>query len=188
MKRRLLELALVTASVVCLSKAGWTVYRYQYFQNQPLPKRFLLPASTSHANGDRGTYNTPILGQLSIPRLRVSAVMVEGDDDESLSLAAGHMKGTAPIGSKGNTIIAGHRDTVFWPLRNIKAGDSIVVSTDKQYVYTVEKTQIVDPSNTDALQDSQQEILTLITCYPFRHIGSSPKRFIVTAKLSHPQS
>lgn len=118
----------------------------------------------------------------------MSALMVEGDDDESLSLAAGHMKGTAPIGSKGNAVIAGHRDTVFWPLRNIKAGDSIVVSTDKRYIYTVEGTQIVAPDNTDTLQDSQRGVLTLVTCYPFRHIGPSPKRFVVTAKLVRAQS
>lgn len=152
MKRRLLELVLVTTGVVYLSKAGWDLHQYRRFQNQPLPNH-LRPASTLHKNGERGRPHDPVvLGQLSIPRLEMSAVMVEGDDDESLSLAAGHMKGTAPIGSKGNAVIAGHRDTVFWSLRKIKVGDSIVVSTDKRYIYTVEGTQIVAPDNTSTLR------------------------------------
>jgi len=181
-------LALVTTGIICLSKAGWNVYRYRHFQSQSFSKHLLVPASTSRQNEKRESHRPAILGQLSIPRLEMSALVVEGDDDESLGLAVGHMKGTALLGSSGNAIVAGHRDTVFWPLRKIKAGDLIVVSTDKRYVYTVEQTYIVDPDNTDVLQDSQRGILTLITCYPFRHIGPSPKRFIVTAKLVRAQS
>ncbi len=114
--------------------------------------------------------------------------MVEGDDESSLSVAAGHMKGTALLGSKGNAVVAGHRDTVFWPLRNIRRGDYIFISTSKQYVYSVEQIQIVNPIDTRALHDADTAILTLITCYPFRHVGPSPKRFVVIAKLLRVQT
>ncbi len=171
------------AGAVFLLKAGWSLYQYRRFQSQP-PASHVATWVFSPAKNPAGLLNDhSIIGQLRVPRLQISAVMVEGDDDESLNLAAGHMTGTALVGSRGNAVVAGHRDTVFWPLRNIKAGDSIVASTDKKYVYAVEKIQVVDPQDTAALQDTGRATLTLVTCYPFRHVGPSPKRFVVIAKL-----
>ena len=171
-----------------VSKAGWNIYQYRQFQNHLFSNRLPVEASAFHKNLQSAPGKHVAIGKLSVPRLQLSVAMVEGDSDESLSLAVGHMTGTAPVGSKGNAVVAGHRDTVFWPLRNIKVGDHIVVSTDKKYVYAVEQTQIVDPEDTRALQDAQNATLTMVTCYPFRHVGPSPKRFIVTAKLLRVQS
>lgn len=187
MKRRFIELLLVTAGISCLSKAGWNLYRYSQFQSQFVPNHIHAQEFTSKISPEAGSARRPTIGQLRIPRLGISVAMVEGDDEESLSLGAGHMPGTVSFGSNGNTIIAGHRDTVFWPLRQIRAGDTVIVSADKKYIYTVKSTQIVDPENTDALQETKSATLTMITCYPFRHVGPSPKRFVVTARLLRSQ-
>ena len=37
------------------------------------------------------------------------------------------------------------------------------------------------PRTSNVLDDSDEAILTLVTCYPFKFVGSSPKRFIVRA-------
>ncbi len=188
MKRRFLEIALVAAGIVFLSKAGWSIYKYHRFQDQLLSHQLSALSFVPHSAVESAATKCAVIGQLSVPRLRLSAAMVEGDDEESLSLAIGHMKGTAPIGSKGNAVVAGHRDTAFWPLRNIRKGDSILVTTDKKYVYTVEQIQVVNPDDTGALRDADSAMLTLVTCYPFRHMGPAPKRFIVVARLLRAQS
>ena len=188
MKRRWFEIVLAAVGIASLSKAGWDLCRYQHFQNQPLSRPLATPSSASQAIFEGAANKHAVIGHIAIPRLRLLAAMVEGDDEESLSLAVGHMQGTAPLGSKGNAVVAGHRDTAFWPLRNVRKGDRILVSTDKRYVYAVEQTKIVDPDDTRALRDANNAVLTLVTCYPFRHVGPAPKRFIVVAKLLHSQN
>ena len=119
---------------------------------------------------------------LKIPRLHLEQAVVEGADDAQLRLAPGHITGTALPGEGGNTAIAGHRDSFFRPLKDVRTGDEIVVSTSGQETpYKVTGTEIVDPKDTSVLRASNEETLTLITCYPFYYVGAAPKRFIVHA-------
>ena len=123
-----------------------------------------------------------LLGSISIPRLRVSSVIVEGTDDYILTLSVGHIPGTAVPGREGNVALAGHRDTFFRGLRNIRNRDEIVLTTaDGTRLYEVESTRIVGPDDVDVLNDVGRPVLTLVTCYPFYYVGSAPKRFIVQA-------
>jgi sortase A len=183
MKRRWLEVTLAAAGILFLSKAAWDIYRYRSFQHRLLFGHPVVQSAASSNASEHASGEPAMIGQLSVPRLRILAAVVEGDDENSLDVAVGHIKGTALFGSRGNAVVAGHRDTVFWPLRNIRRGDHILVSTGRKYVYSVEQTQIVDPDDTRTLQDTDTAILTLVTCYPFRHVGPSPKRFVVVAKL-----
>jgi sortase A len=119
---------------------------------------------------------------LKIPRLHLLQAVIEGADDTQLRLAPGHVTGTALPGEGSNTAIAGHRDSFFRPLKDIRIGDEIVVNTPaREIFYRVTNTEIVDPSDTRVLRASHEEKLTLITCYPFYYVGAAPKRFIVHA-------
>jgi sortase A len=119
---------------------------------------------------------------LSIPRLGISSLVVEGADDDELKVAPGHIRGTAFPGGVGNIGIAGHRDTFFRPLRNIRLGDVITLATrDRKFQYRVASTEVVRPRDVGVLNRTAQETLTLVTCYPFSFVGSAPKRFIVHA-------
>jgi LPXTG-site transpeptidase (sortase) family protein len=93
--------------------------------------------------------------------------------------------GTAPIGSNGNTVIAGHRDLAFRALRNVQAGDIVRVESAeaKSYSYRVEGMRIVNSDDVSVLASDGRPRLTMITCYPFYYVGSAPKRFIVEARL-----
>ncbi len=87
-------------------------------------------------------------------------------------------------GEDGNCLIAGHRDTHFRVLKDIRKGDEILLQTRTgEYRYRVETTQIVSPKNTASLRPTSDAQLHLITCYPFYYVGSAPKRFIVEAQL-----
>jgi sortase A len=123
------------------------------------------------------------IANLAIPRIGLSTVVVEGDDDRELKLAAGHIPGTALPGEPGNIGIAAHRDTFFRPLRLIRKDDEIVLTTPHgEDRYSVVSTKIVDPNDVAVLYPTSHDALTLVTCYPFYFVGSAPKRFIVQAE------
>jgi len=126
------------------------------------------------------------VGKLVIPRLDVSVVVLEGDDDGTLRHGAGRIPGTALPGTRGNIGIAAHRDTFFRPLSNIRTGDRILLTTpqDGTRTYEVEWHRIVNPGDVGVLGQTMQDTLTLVTCYPFHYIGHAPKRWIVRARAA----
>ncbi len=124
-----------------------------------------------------------VIGRLAIPRLGLSALIVEGVGDRDLAVAAGHIPGTSLPGREGNAAIAGHRDTFFRPLRLIRNHDTIEVTTlAGEFEYRVISTEIVEPGDTQVLMPTKTETLTLVTCYPFYFVGPAPRRFIVQAE------
>lgn len=123
-----------------------------------------------------------LIGRMRIPRLGVTAMVREGADGKTLQRAVGHIPGTALPGNSGNVALAGHRDTFFRPLRNIRKNDTIDLETARgTYRYLVKSTSIVGPRDVSVLAPDKQKTLTLVTCYPFYYIGSAPKRFVVRA-------
>lgn len=123
-----------------------------------------------------------LVGRIEIPRLGVSAIVREGVDTRTLSRAVGHVPHTALPGDSGNIAFAAHRDTFFRPLKNIRAGDRIRVSTpDGDFTYIVRDTRIVAPTEVSVLDPTPEPTLTLITCHPFNYVGPAPNRFIVRA-------
>jgi sortase A len=123
------------------------------------------------------------IGRIEIPRLGVSAIVRAGSDARTLRLAVGHIPGTAYPGEPGNVGLAGHRDTFFSKLRDIRPDDVIRIATPEgTYDYRVERTTVVNPRDVWVLDPSEHDILTLVTCYPFSYIGAAPQRFIVRAQ------
>jgi sortase A len=123
-----------------------------------------------------------VIGRLEIPRLKLSVMVREGADEGTLRRAVGHIPGTALPGNMGNVGLAGHRDTFFRALQDIREDDTIEFqTTGGTYHYIVKSTKIVTPRDVSVLAASGGENLTLVTCYPFYYVGSAPKRFIVHA-------
>jgi sortase A len=148
------------------------------------------PAQPSNEPPDIATPGPQaVIGRLEIPRLKLSVMVREGADEGTLSRAVGHIPGTAFPGKIGNVGLAGHRDTFFRALRNIRADDTIELETTAgTYRYAVKSTRIVTPRDVSVLQASGGETLTLVTCYPFYYVGSAPKRFIVRATQLGPSA
>jgi len=140
------------------------------------PTRVVRGATPPPASGG-------LLGRMDISRLGISVIVLEGAGRTTLRRAAGHISGTALPGQRGNIGISGHRDTFFRPLRNIRRDDIITLTTlGGPYTYRVISTKIVRPSDVSVLADDGNEILTLVTCYPFYFVGVAPDRFIVRAE------
>ncbi len=124
-----------------------------------------------------------VIGEIEVPRLGLKAVIAQGDSPAILRRAVGHLPGTSLPGEVGNVALAGHRDSLFRPLRNIQPGDTITLQTlEGNFFYRVQSTAIVPPTDVGVLQASGGRELTLITCFPFDFIGPAPGRFIVRAR------
>jgi sortase A len=87
-------------------------------------------------------------------------------------------------GVKDNSVISGHRDTVFSNLGKVKIGARIVITVESgRYVYQVERIRIVSSNDRTVIVPTEEATLTLSTCYPFIFVGNAPERYIVVAKL-----
>src|SRR5262249_56588559 len=103
------------------------------------------PSGTNPAEG------TP-LAELSIPRIGVSLVVLQGSDEETLRKGLGHIEDTSLPGESGNVAIAGHRDSFFRPLRNIQVGDDIMLNIPGQRVhYRVSSYRVVNSSEVSVI-------------------------------------
>lgn len=132
--------------------------------------------------GIAGRRGSPV-GRIEIGAIGLTAMILEGIDKGTLRRAVGHIPGTPLPGQQGNVAIAGHRDTFFRALRNIRKDHEITLTTlNGSYLYRVDSTKVVAPEDTEVLDDSDEAILTLVTCYPFTFIGHAPKRFVVRAR------
>ena len=184
---RWLETVLLIAGLAAVDYYIWVnaeTVVYQAYQEWKFDRTLRAPASNNPGGAETRTPHTAdeVIGRLEIPRLNIRAIVREGDSEDTLRHAVGHVPSTAFPGDIGNIGFAAHRDTFFRPLRNIRKDDRIIVSTlNGTYEYLVQTTQIVNPDDVSVLRASASKELTLVTCYPFYYIGSAPHRFIVHA-------
>ena len=154
----------------------------RYFAHQL--ERENMPAAPHHVpRAVAAPEEGGLVGRLEIPRLGVSVMVAEGVESADLKRGVGHIPGTALPWQRGNTAIAGHRDTFFRPLRSIHRGDIITLGTlEGVYRYRVISTKVVGPEDVQVLDPTARDTLTLVTCFPFDYIGSAPERFIARAE------
>jgi sortase A len=125
------------------------------------------------------------IGRIRIPSIDVDVVVVQGTDTASLQKGPGHYPETAFPG-QGRTIgVAGHRTTYLAPFRHINDvadGDEITLEMPYgTFTYVVEKHEIVEPEQTEIVDDVGYERLVLTACHP---LYSAAQRWAVFAKLS----
>jgi sortase A len=128
-----------------------------------------------------------LIGRLEIPRVGLSAMVLEGTSGGALRRGVGHVARTAFPGERGNVGLAGHRDTHFRGLKEVEKGDLVRIDTpDGVFAYEVESIRIVDPDRGDLLDQKGRPRLTLVTCYPFYYVGPAPRRYVVVARPAGP--
>ena len=165
-------LALCYAGYVVLDAGAYQAYEQSKFENVS-PGQTLSPPLVEGG----------VIGEIQVRRLHLKAIVVQGSSHTILRRAVGHIPETALPGEPGNVALAGHRDTFFRPLRNIRLGDAITFKTpDGAFQYVVESTAVVAASEVGVLASSDGRTLTLITCFPFDYLGSAPDRFVVRAR------
>ncbi|GAB4505557.1 MAG: hypothetical protein Fur0043_25530 [Anaerolineales bacterium] len=109
--------------------------------------------------------------RLQIPRLKLDAPVVQGDGWEQLKKGVGQHIGSANPGQNGNVVLTAHNDVygeLFRYLDQLQPGDTIIVYTQqRQFVYVVERTAIVEPTAVEVMASTGSPTVTLISCYPY---------------------
>jgi sortase A len=165
--------------ILALGYAGFVYADTRAYQSIELKKfKQAGPLSEPHllVEGD-------VIGEIQVPRLGLNAMVVQGDSAATLRRAVGHLAKSALPGEWGNVALAGHRDTFFRPLRDIRLGDEIRFTTqERSFEYRVESIEVVAPTDMRALESSTGHDLTLLTCFPIYYVGPAPKRLVVRAR------
>jgi len=128
--------------------------------------------------------DTHAIAKIDIPRLSITRFIMNDSNGEALAFGPGHLSQTSLPANIGHSMIAGHRDSHFEFLQELKLGDEIIVSNylGNQETYVIQAAYRMD-TRTDALMlYPEYHGLTLITCFPFNNLSSQgPLRWIVEA-------
>jgi len=169
----------LVAGILALGYSGFVFASSRSYQAVEM-KKFKEASRLSEphllADGD-------VLGEIEVPRLGLDAIVVQGDSRATLKRAVGHLSKSALPGEWGNVALAGHRDTFFRPLRDIRLGDVITFKTqERSFEYLVQSIEVVAPTDIRVLEPLTGHDLTLLTCYPVYYVGPAPKRLVVRAR------
>lgn len=124
---------------------------------------------------------TPI-AVLEVPARNIAVAVYPDNIPHSLEAGVSWVTSTSAPGAGGNVAIAGHRDGFFRNLEGIPAGTSILLRDEEQVRhFVVDTVTIVDPLDLSPLDQTDDDVLTLITCYPFYYQGFAPDRYIIRA-------
>ena len=170
----------------------WFIGQGTYIHAKALLAQVLLEsawAETLHGNKEVKPWpwaDTWPVSRLSVPDLGVSRIVLAGASGQALAFGPGRLFYSGRAKNPVTIVIAGHRDTHFRFLREIKHGELIKLQTDINRIldYKVVRTFVVDYRDINLFNINQDPMLTLITCYPFDAVRpGGPLRYIVQAKL-----
>jgi sortase A len=127
--------------------------------------------------------DTHPMARLSVPQLGVERTILSGASGASLAFGPGHVDGTARPNAAGNCVVAGHRDSWFAFLEDLRAGDELVLETrDGVRRYRVVTTAVHSMWDGEVSAGTMATRLTLVTCYPFGALTGSDLRYVVVAE------
>ncbi len=124
------------------------------------------------------------VARLEVPRLGIDLIVLEGESGEVLAFGPGHLPASSPPGTGGHTIVAGHRDTSFRFLQDLQQDDLLLLHTAGGHLerYRIRE-RLIRKADALFFMESAVSALTLLTCYPFDSLRSSPPlRFLVLAQ------
>jgi sortase A len=124
--------------------------------------------------------------RIQIPAIQVDAPVVQGDGWEQLKKGVGQNIGSANPGQNGNVILSAHNDVygeLFRYLDKLQPGDQVILySQQRQFVYVVDRTAIVEPTAVEVMASTGNPTVTLISCYPYL---KDKQRIVVFARLQN---
>jgi len=185
---------LMMLGILGLLNAQWIIAQVQY--------RFITPPPIAITVASVNVIDPNAPPKIVIPKINLSAPIIIDEksyeeDKVQLALRNGVVQyGTsANPGQKGNTVIVGHSSGQLWApgdykfvftlLDKLVKNDRILIDyKGVQYVYRVEDSKVVIPSNVSVVQPTDDPRLTLITCTP---VGTNKNRLVITARQVSPK-
>jgi sortase A len=181
--REAISLVLVA---IGLALTGYVASQYwgMYHNQRELEAQWEKQVAMAATPGLPKLSTAEMLTRVSIPKIKLDAIVVEDATPKQLAIGPAHIKETAFPGETGNAVITGHRDTFFRHIYELQKGDVIFVRRNGEvFKYEVTGKKIVKPEDVSVLKPTSDAQLTLITCYPTYYIGPAPDRLVVFSKL-----
>lgn len=168
---------------------GYVLYKWNEFDTTEATAK--LPEPKTKANSPDGLElyeerpeTGDLMGELYIPKIEATLPIYHGTDEDELEKGVGHYAGSVLPGEKDNSVLSGHRDTIFRDLGEVGEGDLLIAKTEAgTFTYKVRKVRIVDADDRTVIVPKPRATLTVTTCYPFSYIGSAPERYVLVADL-----
>ncbi len=124
--------------------------------------------------------------RIQVPAINIDAPVVQGDGWEQLKKGVGQNVASVNPGKNGNIILSAHNDVygeIFRYLDKLAPGDQVILYTQqRQYVYVVDRTAIVEPTAVEVMAGTGNPTVTLISCYPYL---VDKQRIVVFARLQN---
>jgi sortase A len=150
-----------------------------------LERAFAQTVATGKAVKPWSWADTWPVARIEIPRLKASAIVLNGSSGQALAFGPGHVELTPAAGEPGTAIYSAHRDTHFAFLKDVRAGDEVRVTRadGTLFRFRVTQTKIVrwDASGIDPFAPGRN--LVLATCWPLDAKTAGPLRYLVHAEL-----
>ncbi len=109
--------------------------------------------------------------RIQVPAIDIDAPVVQGDGWEQLKKGVGQSLSSVNPGQNGNIVLSAHNDVygeIFRYLDKLAPGDQVILYTQqRQYVYVVDRTAIVEPTAVEVMASTGSPTVTLISCYPY---------------------
>ena len=146
----------------------------------------LLPIVQSLANMPVPTPGLNSAIRIEIPAMNLDAPVVQGDGWEELKKGVAQHIGSSDPGEAGNVVLSAHNDVygeLFRDLDKLQPGDQVILYTQqRQYLYIVDRTEIVEPTQVEVMASTGAPTVTLISCYPYL---IDKQRIVVFARLQN---
>lgn len=181
---------IVVSCLLCLG--FWQFAQGAYIPAKAWVAQELMQRAWRKADeGDRAASPWPWADTWPVARLSarggdVELIVLAGGSGRTLAFGPGHLSVSVLPGQRGNSIIAGHRDTHFQFLQYLREGESIEVELagGQRHLYEVTNIDVVDSRRGSIILDTESPMLSLVTCYPFGSIEpGGPMRYVVTARM-----
>jgi len=182
--RRLTLGALIALAVALLAAGFWLPAKAE------LAQHLLNRAWQRTADGDAVARpwpwaDTHPVARLTLPDSDEPLTVLAGASGRNLAFAPALLDGSAPPGTHGVTLIAGHRDTHFRRLATLALGDVVTLERPDGSVFTYEvaNLDVIDSERAELRLDADESIVVLVTCYPFEAVTPGGSlRYVVTAR------
>lgn len=168
---------------------GYLLFQSAQIPSTETPKEKEVKSNTQRIKEDKELYTSrpnvgDTIGNLYIPKLEMELPIFHGTNEDELEKGIGHFAGSVLPGEKDNSVLSGHRDTIFRRLGEVSKGDLLIVTTSAgEFTYKVKNVRVVDKDDRSVIVPKPRATLTVSTCYPFQYIGSAPERYILVAEL-----
>jgi sortase A len=122
------------------------------------------------------------IGELKVPRLRISRVILNTISGEAMAWGIGRINNVKPQSASGPVILAGHRDSHMKFMYELNVGDKIelIMSDGLMQTYIVSKTEITNKPELEIPESiNKKNSLILSTCWPLNSSKQGFQRYII---------